>query len=144
MHKLLFDSNIYDRLAADETSRERVKSACEKNLIRVLVNSIIRDELIGSPFQQIPDFFPVELIADSVIIPGLAIPGLARPGSGEVFTGHIGTSRKGKDAVIADTASNYADIFVSGDQRFRTRLQKLNTSCKCFTYDEFVLWLKHV
>lgn len=144
MHALLLDSNIYDRLASDQTTRERIKSACAQNLIRVLINSIIRDELLSSPFQRIPAFFPVELIADSVVVAGLAIPGLARPGRGDVFAGHIGSSKKGKDAVIADSASTHADLFVSDDHRCLKRLLKLKTSCKCFTYDEFARWLEHV
>jgi hypothetical protein len=144
MHSLLLDCHIYDRLAIDQTTRDRVKTACAQNLIRVLVNPVILGELKSSPFGDIPDFFPLQLIADSVVVPGLAIPGLARPGKGKVFADHIGTSKQGKDAVIADSASNYADVFVSDDRRCRTRLQQIGTSCKCFTYPEFSHWIKEL
>jgi hypothetical protein len=144
MHTLLLDTNIYDSLANDQATRDRVKTATEQGILRVVINSIVRDELTKSPFRGIPDFFPVELIADSVMVPGLAIPGLARPGKGNVFAAHIGNSRQGKDAVIADSASNYADIFISNDGRNRKRLQKLGTSCTCFSYHEFAHWLERL
>jgi len=144
MYTLLLDTNIYDLLAIDQTSRDRVSTAIAQGILRVVINSIIRDELAKSPYRGIPDFFLVEIIADSVVVPGLAIPGLARPGKGDVFAAHIGSSRQGKDAVIADSASNYADIFVSNDGRNRNRLQRLGTSCTCFSYHEFTHWLERL
>jgi predicted nucleic acid-binding protein len=145
MYTLSLDSNIYDRLAADQSTIDRIKSSIAQGVFRVVISPIVRDELVRSPFQGIPDFFPIELVADSVVVPGLAIPGLARPGKGDVFTAHIGTSQKqGKDALIADSASNYGDIFVSNDQRSRERLQQLGTRCKCFSYREFTHWLEHL
>jgi hypothetical protein len=144
MHTLLFDTNIYDLLAGDQITCDRVKTGIARGSLRVVINSIVRDELAKSPFRGIPDFFPVELLADSVMVPGLAIPGLARPGKGNVFAAHIGSSKQGKDAVIADSASNFADAFISNDGRSRRRLQNLGTSCVCVSYHEFTRWLATV
>lgn len=144
MQTVMLDANIFDKIARDSTTQAAVKAATESAQIRVIVSPVAMQELLKSPFGGIPEFFPVEVVVDSVAVAGLAIPGLARPGDGNVFRAHIGSSRKGADAVIADSASTYADVFVSEDARCRNRLQDIHLACKCFTYAEFSEWIANV
>ena len=98
----MFDSNVFDKLATDDCTRSLVRAACRNNLIRIVVSPVVVKELEESPFCKIPDFIPIDVIADTVFVPGLAVAGLAMPGSGKVFSKHLGKSKKGADAVIAD------------------------------------------
>lgn len=144
MQTVMLDGNVFDKLVPDDGTRFLIRAACEKKLVRVVISPVVMKELECSPFGGIPDFFPVDVIVESVAVAGLAIAGLARPGNGEIFSSHLGTSNKGGDAVIADSASSYADVFVSEDKRCRTRLQQICPSCKCLAYEEFRIWIANV
>lgn len=144
MTRVLLDTMIYDRLALDHAVRRLVRERIASVAITVVVSPIVLFELKDSSFKGIPDFFPVEVIADAVAIAGHAVAGLVRPGEGKVFAAHLGYSKKSKDAIIAETASSDCDVFVSDDNRCRKRLRRIQTSCKVFNYDEFVEWLTKV
>lgn len=144
MVKMLLDSNIYDLLAKDTRTCNLLQKACASSKVKVIASPVVRIELEDSPFGGIPDFFPVELVVDRVAIPGLAIPGLVTPGSGTIFSDHIGESKQTKDAVIADAAHTYANIFVSEDRRARTRLRELSGVCIALDYKEFQVWIEGV
>jgi len=140
----MLDGNVFDLLKSDDDTRALIKSACEKKQIRIIISPVVMKELERSPFGGIPYFFPVEVIVESVAVAGLAIAGLAMPGNGTIFSAHLGTSNKGSDAVIADSASTYANVFVSEDSRCRTRLQQAHHSCNCLAYGEFQMWIAEV
>ena len=144
MHALMLDGNVFDRLAVDDATREQVSRACEAGLVRILISPVVQRELEASPFGRVPDFFPFEIVVESVAVAGLAIAGLAIPGEGKVFSKHLGNSKKGADAVIADSASAYADILVSEDARCISRLREIGGSCACLSYAEFQSWLAEV
>ena len=141
MKTVMFDGNIFDKLRDDESMRSVVSGACKRGSIRVVISPTVMLELKSSPFRGVPDYFPVEVVAESVAVPGLAIPGLAFPGKGEVFAQHLGESRQGRDAAIADSADAYADVFVSEDWRCRKRLAGASKSCECFDFTGFAKWI---
>ena len=141
MQTVMLDGNIFDKVAHDIATQTAIRNACESGWIRVIVSPVVMQELQQSPFGGVPVFFPVEVVVESVAVAGLAVAGLATPGEGDIFSAHLGTSRKGGDAVIADTASTYADVFVSEDSRCRNRLAVIQTACKCLTYEEFCEWI---
>jgi len=144
MQTVMLDGNVFDLLKSDDETRALVKNACEKKQIRIIISPVVMKELERSPFGGTPDFFPVEVIVESVAVAGLAIAGLAMPGNGAIFSTHLGTSNKGSDAVIADSASTYANVFVSEDSRCRIRLQQAHRSCICLAYREFQMWIAEV
>ena len=138
---IVFDSNIYDKLAQDEATRETVKRRISESEIEVHVPRTVEDELQESPFRGVPDFFAVKLTSDAVFILGYSKLGYARLGDGKVYNSHRGASQKVKDAVIADTANTDCDVFVTEDNRCRDRLKASNPSCLCLSYDAFKEWL---
>lgn len=144
MHALMLDGNIFDRLAADNYTRKLLNNACSAGLVRVLVSPVVQRELEASHFGGIPTFFPVEIVIESVAVAGLARADLATPGDAEIFTKHLGNSKKGADAVIVNSASTYADIFVSEDIRCIARLKEIKGPCSCLSYEDFQSWIARV
>ena len=144
MQRLFLDCNIYDALARDGETAALVRTALDGGLVKVIVNSVVKNELAASPFNGVPEIFAVELVSDHVAIPGLACPDLCRPGEGIIFREHIGNSHHGADAVNADTAHCEADVFVSDDRRARTRAQAHSGTLTCLTYDEFRRWIREI
>jgi hypothetical protein len=139
--KVIFDTNIYDKLIGDEQTCEAISKLIKHDLLRVEVPRTIEDELIESPHKCVPKLFPVERTSDSVFIVGHSKIGFARVGNGTIYGDHRGQSQKFKDAVIADTVASDCNIFVSEDNRCRNRLRKSTDKCLCFSYAEFKEWL---
>lgn len=133
----LFDTNIFDKFSVDSDACKRLSILIEEEKIKVVIPKIVIGELEESPFAGIPHLFPVVEIPDGVAVAGLAVAGAAIPGKGEEFTQHMGESKKAKDAVVADTAANHADILVSEDNRCRNRLKEISKNTKCLNYEEF-------
>jgi hypothetical protein len=121
MTKVVLDANIWDKLAADELARERIRSLCEAAVLEVVVPHTLLQQLEASPFAGVPDWFPTDVIPDSVSVLGHWRLGFARLGDGEIFTSHLGKSQQVSDAVIVDAADIDADAFVSEDRRARER-----------------------
>jgi hypothetical protein len=106
-------------------------------MLEVVVSPIIVGELKESHFQGIPKFFPITCITEAVAIADYAIAGLARTSNGDIYNSHRSDSKKSKDAIIAETADSDCDIFVSEDNRCRSRLNKHADKCKAFDYTQF-------
>lgn len=141
---LLFDGNIYNRLDADGKTRERLAWHIAQGGIRVIATPVVVDELSNSPFGGLPDWFPIEVEVESVIVWGHWRWGMARWGKGAVYTQHRGDSKKIPDAIIADSADSLADILVSDDRRCRNRLADISTRCRALDYSEFQGWLRQI
>lgn len=109
--------------------------------VRVVATPIVIGELKDSHFRGIPDWFPVDVEPESVVVLRYARLGMIRLGNGEVFTTHRGESTKTKDAIMADSANSLADIFVSEDRRCRNRLSQVSTKCCGLSWLEFRQWL---
>ena len=142
MIRILLDSNIYNCLEADEATRIRILEMITNETIEIVVSPVIVDELRESPFRDVPNFFPITRITESVFVVGIARVGLARVGKGQTFNAHRGESKKSKDAIIADTADTDCEILVSEDKRCRERLNKVGKKCKALSYAEFKKWLQ--
>lgn len=141
MTRVLLDGNIYDKLKADETTRRLIYEKIVAGILVVIASPIVVDELNESPFNGLPDFFPVKQITEAIAVAGYARAGLARVSNGEVYDAHRGTSKKSKDAIIAETANVDCDVFVSEDQRCRKRLKEVEPKCLVLSYDEYKEWL---
>lgn len=137
MKTLYLDGNIYDKLRDDDTARSALAAKIQSGEFRVIATPIVIGELTDSPFRGIPDWFPVEVEAESAVVLGHARLGMARLGDGEVLIAHRGESKKTKDAIIADSADAYADVLVSEDGRCRNRLSQLSTKCRGLSWVEF-------
>ena len=85
---------------------------------------------------------PVTVETESVFMLDFARLGTARLGDGRVFNEHRGASNQASDAVIADSADDLADIFVSEDRRARTRLKSASDRCVGMSYLDYRAWLR--
>jgi hypothetical protein len=135
MIAVLFDSNIYDRLAKDVATRERINALVLSGSMCVIVSRTVAEELRQSPFQGVPDFFPIKHVGNTVGDVKMAVNDSI--GSGEVFNAHRGISKKTGDAYVADAASCYADWLVSEDSRLRKRSESTNSNAEPMSYRVF-------
>jgi hypothetical protein len=140
--KVLLDGNVYNKLHMDEETRTTLQLLVERGLLRVIATPMVFDELKGSPFGGIPDWFPVTIEAENVTVLDYATLGMTNLGNGEVYSKHRGESKKIPDAIIADSANRVADILVSEDRRCRERLKKTSSCCCGMDYEEFCDWLR--
>jgi len=140
--KVLLDGNVYNKLHMDEETRTTLQLLVERGLLRVIATPMVFDELKGSPFGGIPDWFPVTIEAENVTVLDYATLGMTNLGNGEVYSKHRGESKKIPDAIIADSANRVADILVSEDRRCRERLKKISSCCCGMDYEEFCDWLR--
>ena len=136
MNTVLFDTNVFDRLASDAELQAEVRTAVERRLLKVIVTRTIADELGKSPFNGVPDFFPYEYVGNTVGRVGLLCAGDSI-GGGEVFDNHLGNSRKENDALVVDAASWHADWLVSEDARLLKRADEIRMRSKAMSYSEF-------
>lgn len=141
MVRVVFDSNIYDKLAADPETIGTIAEKIATGTLVVMVSPIIVDELRESQFGGVPQFFPIQQITEAIAVAGYAIAGLARPSDGVMYEAHRGTSKKSKDAIVAETAESDCDMLVSEDRRCRDRLNRHAKKCKALDYAQFKQWL---
>jgi len=138
---VLLDGNIYNRLDTDPGTRSKLQQLIAAGAVRVIATPVLVDELTASPFGGLPNWFPVEVEAESTSVLGYARLGMARLGEGDIYTKHRGDSRKIPDAIIADSAHSLADVLVSDDRRCRQRLAYLSSQCISLDYQGFLTWL---
>jgi hypothetical protein len=135
--KVVLDANVWDKLAEDQSARERVRSLCEASALEIIVPDRLLQELDASPFSGVPDWFAVSVIPDSVFVLDHSRLGFARLGDGDVSAAHKGKSQQVSDAVIVDVADNDADVFVSEDRRARERYATLRDRGRALDYGRF-------
>lgn len=141
MTTVLFDSNVYDKLEDDREARSAIRILSSSGKIRVIATPRVQDELTDSPFGGLPKWFPVTVESESVAVLGFWRLGMARLGVGRVYKEHRGDSKQAADAVIADSADDLVDIFVSEDRRARKRLNAISRRCTAKSYGEFRVWI---
>ena len=141
MMKIIFDTNIYDKIELDEAIKSRVSSLVCSNRLCVIATPKVIDELRQGPFRGLPDWFPICYEPESVAVCGHARSGMARLGDGRDYTEHRGGSNNIADAIISDSAAAMADILVSEDQRLVKRFNDLRTHCIAMRYATFREWL---
>ncbi len=141
MVTILLDGNVYDALDQDPPTRLIIAKLIAQGNLRIIATPKVLDELRSSPFGGLPDWFPVELEAESTFVLGHARLGMARLGSGDIYAQHRGDSNQVPDAIIADSAHALADILVTEDNRCRKQLQRISDRCRAMTYGEFHEWL---
>src|SRR5712692_77168 len=119
MADVLLDTNIYHRLRDDAEPRNRLARLVAQGYVRVIATPKVVDELGAGPFAGLPTWFPIVTPPESVAVLDHWRLGQALLGAGEVYTAHRGGSEKAADAIIADSASSFAELVVSEDGRFR-------------------------
>jgi rRNA-processing protein FCF1 len=136
MKTAIFDTNVYDLLAKDQSTAAIIRSAVESGRLKVIVPRVVAEELQASPFYGVPPLFPIEHLGNTVAHCGLFACG-DRLGQGHVFNAHRGTSNKINDALVADVGDWNSDIVVSQDKRLRKRLNTQSIRCVAISYLEF-------
>ncbi len=142
MTTVILDTNIYDELKADTDTCSLVAELVAAGHLRVIATPKVRDELAAGPFGGVPDWFVVEGVIESVAVLDHWRLGEAALGTGEVFTAHRGKSNKAADAIVADSADAYADLFVSQDRRCRDRLAAISSRCAALDFAAFRAWVR--
>jgi predicted nucleic acid-binding protein len=140
--KVVLDSNIYDKLAEDETSIRNIQSLIQAGDLKILVSPTIYEELWQSPFKGVPYLFPVTYIGESVLVAGGHVGD--RCGKDEILQNHLGKSKKLNDAFIADFATMDADYLVTDDRRLKTRLNSIQSWCQSIDYVAFTVLLEQL
>src|SRR5208283_2047979 len=113
MHKIIFDSNVYNQIYRRHDIQEKVKCLINEKRIKVIVPNTVKRELDQSPFKGVPNWFHTEKLGDSVFLFDYSLLDVDRLGNGKVYSNHKGKSLKMRDAIIADCANADADILVS-------------------------------
>lgn len=137
MTKVVLDCNVWDKLALFTEAQDRIRRLCIAGDMEIVIPDSLHRELMESPFQGIPDWFPVRIVSDSVFVLDHSVLNHARLGEGEIYREHLGESKQRNDAIIVDAADSDADIFVSEDKRARTRYASLRGTEKSMDFDEF-------
>jgi predicted nucleic acid-binding protein len=138
--RVVLDGNVFDKFERDARAADLLATLISESKVAVLMPRVIADELRARP-AGMPEWLQVCHVTDGTAVAGIAIAGAARVGGSPVYDAHLGTSRKGKDAVVAVTAHLDADVLVSDDRRCRTRAQQ-HARCEALTYEQFVERLK--
>jgi len=139
--KIIFDTNVYHKIADDKDARLKIRELSESDLICIISTPKIIDELIEGPFGGLPDWFPIDFEPESVFVLDHARLDMARLGDGEIYREHRGESKQIEDAIISDSAADLADILVSDDKRLIKRFNDLRTRCTGMNYSGFREWL---
>ena len=134
---VVFDANVWDKLALFTEVLGLIRRLCIAGKMEIVVPDTLHRELKVSPFQGIPDWFPVRIVSDSVFVLDHSVLNHARLGEGEIYREHLGESKQRNDAIIVDAADSDADISVSEDKRARTRYASLRGTEKSMDFDEF-------
>jgi len=142
MIKILLDTNVYDALQSRPDARERIRALSEREALKIVATSTVRTELKRSPMRGVPDWFPVTVDLDAIGVIGHSSIGHARIGRNDIYDRHRGRSGEVADAVIAESAERYADVFVSDDRRCRARFANQTQRCSVMDSVEFIAWLK--
>ncbi len=133
--KVIFDCNIYDRLAADVALTVRIRQLVARSSLSVLVTRTLWSEIVKSPHEDLAKSLPVTHIGESVALAGGRVGD--RVGSGRLYVAHRGNSKQFNDALIADAAQAAADYLVTEDTRCGKRMKAYAVSCKAIGFDEF-------
>ncbi len=139
-YRIIFDNNIYDCIK-EHSLQEKIRNLVESQIVTVILPTTSNRERGEIPDKSIPAWFKTEEIGDTVFIADYSRVDIDCLGDGVIFTKHKGGSHKIADAVIADCANAYADIFVSEDKRARNRLENIS-KCKVMTFVQFKQWIE--
>lgn len=137
--RVVLDANVWDSLALFKEVQDRIRVLCIAGEMTIVMPDTLHRELKESPFQGIPDWFPVRIVSDSVFVLDHSVLNHARLGEGEIYREHLGESKQRNDAIIVDAADSDADIFVSEDRRARKRYAAIRGSEKSLDFSAFCI-----
>lgn len=136
--RVLLDCMEFDLLEKDVEAREKIRELCNQGKLEIIVTPKLIKELSGGPLRGVPDWFPITYRKESVVVSGHAFLGHGFLRKGEIYSKHRGDSEQEvPDAILAESANVYADVFVSEEKRARNRLSKFSVRCKGMTFTEF-------
>lgn len=144
----IFDSNVYDVFADDETLRRNLVAAIESRRLLLLTTHVQRDELHAVADAQRRERLVEVLCLATPVATGSFVLGSSRIGEARLTSDSdaiqfdrtmrngMSDARGTNDALIISTAKVEAAILVSQDRRCRARATRVSVSTAGI--DEFV------
>jgi predicted nucleic acid-binding protein len=143
--RIMIDSNIYDDLITDQITLDKVTTLQADGHIILLTTHVQDDEISKTPDLtklEKMQLLPLEEVGTSVFILNKSRLGKAKLGTGE--SGQISYNKIKKnntkhveDAIIATTAGDVADTFVTNDKTLRKKILSQNTALRILDYSDF-------
>jgi predicted nucleic acid-binding protein len=148
--RFMIDSNIYDVLAADPFLYARCKELQVKGRMKFITTHIQRDEIARTSdprkrqlLEQINEPSAVPTTGFAWDVSRFDLSEWARQEDENLIEMIIGgNNRNIADALIATTAKNKTDVFVTNDKPLRKRLARINAPLKVWTQADFIKWVK--
>jgi predicted nucleic acid-binding protein len=146
--RIMLDTNIFDRLVADDATLAAVLAAITAGQLTIVSTHIQRDQL-----QAIPDSvkrdkvlaIPVDEVPTTGMIWDVSKWGEGAWGDGA--TNHLlekliaGNARHAPDALIGATAAAHVTVLVTEDGQFSKRVARTTPRLEVVNYNEFVAML---
>jgi hypothetical protein len=153
--KIMFDSMIFDKLAAKPNLVDLLKGLVEDGAILVLTTHIQINELADIPdeekrkkLSEIPLEITTEIVPTSGAIFGVSAYGYSTHGDArdaEISIDDVmaGSPNDVHDALISSTASVHADVLVTEDKGLTKKLKRLNhkSNLKVWDFDTLETFL---
>ena len=147
--RVMLDSNVHDLVVADQAVLTAVKQRIADGLLTLVSTHVQRDELSLAPEPKREALLAVYGIAEKVSTAG-AVWDVSKWdesswGSDAVkasIVAHMaGNAKHAEDALIAATAADEADVFVTNETRLASRIKRAGFAIKVWTWSEFADWL---
>ena len=143
--RVYFDCMVYDKIASDDVILAAIQAGIRDGRMKVRASIKLAEQLQRSPFGGVPDWFEVEVIPELLTVADQTYVDHSFFTDTGIFELHHGESTQDgniEDAIIAESASGGADIFVTEDKRSlqpsRVRLMR----CRVMTFEAFCVWLR--
>jgi predicted nucleic acid-binding protein len=120
MKTILFDTNIFDKLANDTDACTLLQKLSKQRAVRMIISVAVHDELAGSPHLALLEKLPIEVVGNATSVVGIMRAG-DYLGDADHYFNHKGESGKENDALVAAVAEFHADWLVSDDRRLAHR-----------------------
>ena len=121
----LLDTNVFDRLVADDEGRQAVLAAVEHQRLRLRTTHVQEDELANitdADKRAAIEAIPRDVVPTSVMVLGVSKWGEARLGGTDEYAAIRSESGNHvQDAIIAATAASDAHVLVTEDRRLAKR-----------------------
>jgi hypothetical protein len=141
----MFDSMVYDKIAATPQMVECLNHLSKEGVIVVLCTHIQEDELAKIPDEQKRDAI-TKIITKKVTTSGGVLDvskwnqfTWGNGGSGGVRVDDVRSPSKKhtNDALIATTAAKDADVLVTDERRLSNRMKAIKAPCEIWGFDKF-------
>lgn len=142
--KMMFDTNIYDKIIDIPGMVDRLNQLTKEGKLIVLCTHIQEDELARIPDEK--KRHAIAEISRKMVTTSGAVWGISKwgqatwgPGGNNKVTIEAirrAKPKKTRDALIGNTAERDADVLVTEDKGFGERMRKLKPSCEVWNFDK--------